>query len=219
VGRSGKSTGRACLATLALVASLAIPAAAQTTEPPAQSPGLEKAESQAQPAGTDSVRVRLDDLGFTTEETTGDAALQRLLDRRSGMLRKHQILGLVTAVPMAATLLTGGGASAEGNSTTKRNLHAALGMTTGALYITTASFAIFAPDPPGLKRSGPSRLHRALAFVHVPAMVLTPILGYEAKRQLDRGEDVHGIAKYHSVAATTAAVTYFAALATITINF
>ena len=58
---------------------------------------------------------------------------------------------------------------------------------------------------PGTPVRGPIRLHKALAWVHGPGMILTPILGAMALAQEQNGEKVHGIAKVHSA---VAAVTY-----------
>jgi hypothetical protein len=161
----------------------------------------------------------VEDLGFDRAQTTSDPVLQARLERRTRMLKTHQILGLATAVPLVASLATGEGATLESNSRSRRRLHAGLGVTTGVLYFTTASFAIFAPEGPSEKKSGATKIHRALAFLHFPAMVLTPILGYKAKRQVDRGEEVHGSAKYHQTAAGVAAGSFLAAMLVMTINF
>ncbi|MGH9773288.1 MAG: hypothetical protein ACRD4Q_16590, partial [Candidatus Acidiferrales bacterium] len=62
------------------------------------------------------------------------------------------------------------------------------------------------------------RLHKALAWIHGPGMILTPILGSIAFSQLSRGERVHGIARYHSVVAYTTAIAYGAALLSVSIK-
>lgn len=162
--------------------------------------------------------ITVDDLGFGDQVTKGDPQEQALLHRRSKMLKTHQILGLITAVPMAAALFTSGGA-AEGSSG-RRELHKNLGMATGALYFTTASFAIFAPEPKNEPPArGATRIHKALAFVHFPAMLTAGILGYQAYRQKDRGEEVHGAAKHHAAAAGVAAGSYAVAMTVMVINF
>ena len=63
------------------------------------------------------------------------------------------------------------------------------------MYFMTAYFAIRAPKIPGTKTRGPIRLHKALAWIHGPGMILTPILGAMAFAQKSRGEKVHGIAR------------------------
>lgn len=158
----------------------------------------------------------LTDLGFNAADTTANSALQAQLERRTSMLKTHQTLGLITLVPMAAAILT---STKAGDSHGWRNLHMAMGITTAAFYFTTASFAIFAPKPEGTKSHGLTKIHKTLAFIHFPAMIMTPILGYLAKRQEDRGEKLHGIAQYHNVAAYTLGISFAAAMAVMTFNF
>src|SRR5262245_53786133 len=105
-------------------------------------------------------KLSLDDLGFASSQTRSDEKLQALLHRRSGMLKTHQTLGLVTLVPLAATVALAGGAE---DSKASRNRHMIAGMTAAGFYLTTASFAIFAPEPPEEKPArGGIRLHKAL---------------------------------------------------------
>ena len=141
-------------------------------------------------SGADSGRgtgLSLDDLGFTPEETRSDPQFQKDLDKRSDTLKIHQTLGMVTAVPMVATYILG--LSVEDGGGSSRDLHAAFGIATGALYLTTASFAIFAPKPKGLKATGNSEIHRILAFVHFPLMIITPILGSQIHEGAGDSED------------------------------
>lgn len=146
-----------------------------------------------------------------------------MLDRRTRMLKIHQRLGIITTIPMAAALITGPMAKAKGRNgqtitePTQANLdfHAALGATTTALYFSTAYFAVFAPKVPGVKRRGAIRLHRALAFVHGPGMIATPILGAMAFKQEQAGEKVHGIASAHGAVAWATAIAYGAAIVSV----
>lgn len=161
--------------------------------------------------------LSLDDLGFKADELKADSDQQTLLHKRSHMLKTHQILGLVTAIPMAATLMTSSGAS-EGSGS-KRDLHRNLGITTGVLYFTTASFSLLAPEVEGKKASGATKIHKGLAWIHFPAMIIAPILGYQAYQQKDRGEDVHGMAKHHATVAGVGAAAYFLSMAVMVINF
>ena len=133
------------------------------------------------------------------------------------MLKIHQRLGLATAVPMLAGLLTGPSAK---NSSANRNLHVGLGTAAAAMYLATAYFAVRAPNIPGAgPKKGATRIHRALAFVHYPAMILTPIAGFAAKRQLERGQDAHSLGAQHATIATTAAVSFLLAMGVMVINF
>ena len=120
---------------------------------------------------------------------------------------------------MVATLITSGGAGERHGSATGRDVHAGLGLLTAGLYFTAASYAIRAPKVPGTTTRGPIRLHKTLAWIHGTGMVLTPILGMLAYRQISRGERVHGIASAHSVAAWTTAIAYGAAIVSVSFRF
>jgi Carboxypeptidase regulatory-like domain len=165
----------------------------------------------------------LADLGFGQQQTQADPKLQAMLDKHTEMLRIHQRLGLITVGPLAADLITGPMAKAKGKngetitepSNLNLDLHAALGGTTVALYASTAYFAIFAPRIPGEKKHGAIRMHEALAFIHGPGMVLTPILGAMAFQQEQDGEKVHGIASAHGAVAYTTAIAYGAAIVAV----
>ncbi len=164
----------------------------------------------------------LGSLGFPSSEVTGNPAEQALLNKRSHMLQIHQKLGLVTAGLMVATLLTSTGAKGHHGlpgSPGGRNLHMALGATTGLLYAATAYYAIRAPKVHGVETRGPIRLHKALAWVHGPGMIMTTILGIMAYEQLSNGERVHGLAKYHSTAAAITAASFGAAIMSVWIKF
>ena len=161
----------------------------------------------------------LGDLGFPTAETQGSAQDQARLDKRSHMLRTHQVLGLITTVPLAATLLTGGLAGGKSTNSTSRDLHATLGAVTAGMYITTAYYSIFAPKIAGTTTRGPIRLHKALAFIHGPGMILTPILGAMAFNQKNAGEKVHGIASAHGAVAAITGIAYGLAIVSVSFHF
>ena len=160
----------------------------------------------------------LEELGFTAQQTRGDVEAQARLDRRSHMLKIHQRLGLITLVPLIATIATSGNATGNGTHA-DRNLHGALGLVTAGLYVTAASYAIRAPSLSGTVTRGPIRLHKALAWIHGAGMILTPILGAMARSQLDRGEKVHGIAKAHGTVAAVTIGAYAAAIASVAVKF
>ena len=161
----------------------------------------------------------LGDLGFAPDQVKGSAQEQARLDKRSHMLKVHQRLGLITLAPLVATLVTSNGASGRRGTASGREWHAALGGLTAGLYITTASFAVFAPKVPGTTVRGPIRLHRALAWIHGPGMILTPILGALAYQQRNRGEKVHGAASLHSAAAVVTSAAYGLAILSVSIKF
>lgn len=192
-----------------------IPANKSSETPPANLPNAPSSPANSVPS--------LSDLGFTSSQTQGSAQEQALLNKRTHMLKVHQTLGLITVIPLAATLITGPQAKAKGKNgqtitePTSANLdfHIALGGLTTGLYWTTAYYAIFAPKIPEVKPRGAIRLHRDLEWVHGPGMILTPILGIMAYKQENAGEKVHGIASYHGTAAYVTAAAYGASIVAV----
>jgi len=162
-----------------------------------------------------SAGISLGELGFPPAETQGNAQEQARLDKRTHMLKIHQRLGLITTAPLLATVISGSFAGGKSTSSSTRDLHAALGSVTAGMYITTASYAIFAPKIPGTKTRGHIRLHKALAWVHGPGMILTPILGALAFQQKSNGERVHGIARAHGPVGYVTVGAYVAALLSV----
>jgi hypothetical protein len=169
---------------------------------------------------SDTSSLSLQDLGFSQNDTQSNPDFQKELETRSDMLHIHQILGLVTAVPLVTTyvlgLTTAGNVS---NGSTDTSLHATLGLTTTALYLTTASFAIFAPKPEGLKPSGATQVHETLVWIHAPLMILTPILGDMVNDRVQNHQPLGALGTIHGIAATTLVVSYLASIAVETINF
>ena len=199
-----------------------------TAQPPSNTPPAQQAPQSAplpnapSPASP-STEPSLSDLGFTAQQTQADPKLQATLEKRTEMLKIHQKLGLITAAPMMAALITGPMAKAKGKngqpiqepSQANLDFHAALGGTTAALYFTTAYFAIRAPHVPGTHKHGGIRVHEALAFIHGPGMILTPILGIMAYQQESAGEKVHGIASAHGPVAVVTAAAYGASIVAV----
>ena len=164
----------------------------------------------------------LEDLGFSPTQALGNPELQARLDKRTHMLKIHQELGLITTAPLAASIITSLNAKTKrgsAGSATGRNVHTVLGLVTTDMYFTTAYFAIRAPRVPGTTTRGPIRVHKALAWVHGTGMILTPILGGIAYAQQSRGEKVHGIAKYHSVAGVVTGAAYGATIISVSFKF
>jgi len=202
-------------------------AAAQTTDltvsPAPSTANLPNAPPQQQNPQQNPASPSLSDLGFTPQETQANTRLQSTLARRTEMLKIHQRLGIITTIPMAAAVFTGPMAKAKGKNgqiikePTDANLdfHAAVGGLTTALYFTTASYAIFAPRIPNNPKHGGIRWHEALAWVHGPGMVLTPVLGYMAYKQENSGEKPHGIAAQHGTVAYVTAIAYGTAIVAV----
>lgn len=192
---------------------------AATAQNPATGSSVKDQPGQTKPDNS----LSLGDLGFTAAQTQGSAQQQALLNKRTHMLKVHQTLGLITAVPMLATLITGPQAKAMGKNgqpitePTSANLdvHIALGGLTTGLYFSTAYYAMRAPKISGVKPKGAIRLHRDLEWVHGPGMILTPILGIMAYKQENAGEKVHGIASAHAPVAYVTTVAYCTAIVAV----
>jgi hypothetical protein len=163
--------------------------------------------------------LSLTDLGFSPQQLTGSPEDQARLDRRSHMLKIHQRLGLFTTVPLAATVVAGLFAGGRQVSRPGRTVHAALGTVTAGMYWTSASFAIFAPKVKGTKSSGPTRVHKMLAWVHGTGMVLTPLLGAIAYHQRSQGQRVHGIANDHGAVGIVTLGAYVAAMLSVSVKW
>jgi hypothetical protein len=158
-------------------------------------------------------------LGFSPEETEANARQQALLDKRTHMLKIHQRMGLITTIPLVATVVTSMNAGGKNTSSTSRDLHVALGSLTGDLYGITSYYAIRAPRVPGTETRGQIRLHKTLAWIHGPGMILTPILGAMAFNEKNNGQKVHGIASAHGPVAIVTAGAFGAALLSVSVKF
>lgn len=163
--------------------------------------------------------LSLQDLGFSAGQTQGSAQDQARLDKRSHMLKIHQRLGLIATIPIVATVFTGTQAGGRSTSSADRWAHMALGSAAGDLYFMSAYYAIRAPRIPGTETRGPIRLHKILAWIHGPGMIMTPILGAIAFDQKSKGERVHGIASAHGAVAAITAISYGAAILSVTLKF
>jgi len=163
--------------------------------------------------------LSLTDLGFSSAQSQGSAADQARLDKRSHMLKIHQRLGLIDVAPLLATVILGPGASGKSTSSADRYAHLALGSVTGDLYFMSAYYAIRAPRIQGTQTRGPIRVHKALAWIHGPGMILTPILGAIAFDQKSRGEKVHGIASAHGAVAIVTAAAYGASILSVSFKW
>jgi len=182
-------------------------------QPQAPSSNLPNAPSSSKTAPS------IQDLGFPADQTQGNSKEQALLDKRTHMLKIHQRLGLITTIPLIATVVTSVGAGGRSTSNTDRTVHMILGAAASDLYLTTAYFAIRAPRVPGTKARGPIRVHKALAWIHGPGMILTPILGAMAYSQESKGQKVHGIAAAHGPVAIVTAGAFGAALLSVSLKF
>ena len=161
----------------------------------------------------------LEDLGFPATQTQGNTKQQALLDKRTHMLKIHQRMGLITTIPLLAAIFSSPGAGGKSTSSTGRYVHLGLGAAAGDLYGITAYYAIRAPRIPGTETRGPIRVHKALAWIHGPGMILTPILGAIAYDQKSKGERIHGLASAHLPVAIVTAGAFGAALMSVSFKF
>jgi hypothetical protein len=200
-----------------LVLEVVPPPEAPAPTTPAPTETLPNAPSSTSP----SIKTEpsLEDLGFSKSETQSNAAQQALLDKRTHMLKIHQRMGLITTIPLVATVILGPGAGGKSEGTATRDLHVALGSLTGDLYGITAWYAIRAPRIKGTEKRGPIRFHEAMAWIHGPGMILTPILGAMAFEQKNNGQKVHGIAQAHGPVAIVTAGAFGAALISVSLKF
>ena len=133
-------------------------------------------------------KLDLKDLGFSQETLKPDEGKTALMNTRATKLKAHQILGIATWVLMAATVL-----SAPDHHRIS-DTHKYLGIATGIAYFTTAYLSLSAPDRMANTEKGTNvKVHEALAWVHFPLMILTPISGIIADNQIRNGQSVHGL--------------------------
>lgn len=156
--------------------------------------------------------ISMKDLEFKDSETKVDSKSMGLIEARQGKLQTHQKLGMATMALMLATMLT----SDEAKSS---DVHKYLGMATGAMYWTTAYYSLSAPDVEGTKDSGSSKIHKSLAWIHVPLMAVVPVLGYLRKEDLNHHRKSSGIVKSHESLASVAFLSFMAAGLTMYFDF
>lgn len=178
---------------------------------PSQTQNTDQTQKESAPS--------LGDLGFSKAEEQGNARQQALLDKRTHMLKIHQRMGLITTIPMIASVVTSLNAGGRSEGSATRDLHVALGALTGDLYGITAYYAIRAPKIEGTETRGPIKFHKIMAWIHGPGMIATPILGAIAFSQKNNGERVHGIAQAHGPVAIVTAGAFGAALLSVSLKF
>ena len=126
---------------------------------------------------------------------------------REKMLKTHQILGYVTFAGMIAQGIIGG--KLYNGDYSLYETHKTLGKVVSATYFTGAGLSIFSPPPLiSRKKEGLNniKVHKILANIHVPAMIMTNVLSDENKKE-------------HRAAAYTAFASYTLAMVSIIIDF
>ena len=185
----------------------------------AELPSAPTAQEMPQAPSSKPTEPSLEDLGFSKAEQQGNVAQQALLDKRTRMLKIHQRMGLITTIPMIASVVTSFNAGGRSEGSASRDLHVALGALTGDLYGITAYYAIRAPRIKGTETRGPIRFHKIMAWIHGPGMIATPILGAMAFSQKNNGEKLHGAAQAHGPVAIVTAGAFGAALLSVSLKF
>ncbi|MCE3013430.1 MAG: hypothetical protein LW878_10235 [Proteobacteria bacterium] len=156
--------------------------------------------------------LQLSDLGIdaTPLDQSPTAGISQVeLKERHSMLKTHELLGLTTLGVMTAALFSGG----------NNNAHMYLGISSGLLYYTTAYYSLSAPKPAGVKERGNIVWHKRLAWIHFPAMVLAPVLGYLYKKNQDDGKESSSLVKQHQTIAGIGYGAFALSAALMTIEF
>ena len=126
---------------------------------------------------------------------------------REKMLNVHQILGYITFAGMIAQGILGG--KVYNGDYSYYDTHKTVGKIVTATYFTGAGLSLFAP-PPLVSREKEGinniKIHKILANIHVPAMIMTNVLSDEDK-------------KAHRASAYTAFASYSFAMLSIILDF
>ena len=132
---------------------------------------------------------------------------------REKMLKAHQIIGYITFAGMIYQGILGG--KLYNGDYSVYNTHKTLGKIVSASYFTGAGLSLFTPPPlVSREREGLNniKLHKILANVHVPAMIVTNI--YADKQHGNRSHK-----EIHKASAYTAVASYTLAMFTIIFDF
>ena len=132
---------------------------------------------------------------------------------REKMLKAHQIIGYITFAGMIYQGILGG--KLYNGDYSVYDTHKKLGNIVTASYFTGAALSLFSPPPlVNRKKEGLNniRLHKILANVHVPAMVITNIYA-------DKQYEKKSYKEIHKVSAYTAVASYTLAMVTIIFDF
>ena len=133
---------------------------------------------------------------------------------REKMLKAHQIIGYITFAGMIYQGILGGKMYYSGDYSVYRT-HKTLGKIVTASYFTGAGLSLFTPPPlVSSERKGINniRLHKILANVHIPAMIVTNIYS-------DKQHDDDKYREIHKISAYTAVASYSFAMISIMLNF
>jgi hypothetical protein len=138
------------------------------------------------------------------------------LSLRRTMLVAHQTSGFVTLGLMLTTVYYGQRVINDGDRTLSlRRTHIGFADATIATYSLTALLSLLSP-PPVIRRDEMSSLsyHRALAWVHVTGIIITPIIAALAKH---RGANDISILHIHQVSGYITTTAFAASMIVITL--
>ena len=125
---------------------------------------------------------------------------------REKMLKAHQIIGYVTFAGMIYQGILGG--KMYNGDYSVYDTHKTLGKIVTASYFTGAGLSLFTP-PPLVSREKEGlnniRLHKILANLHLPAMIVTNIYSNK-QHEADKYREIHKTAAYTAVASYTLAM-------------
>jgi hypothetical protein len=149
--------------------------------------------------------LSLFDLRIPESEYTKD-----MQEVREHKLKMHHHLAGLTLGLAAASALTAiiakhnvdkdraaRGGSYAASDADNFNLHIMTAGLTLASYFTTAYFSISAPKADTMEDTNSVTWHKRLAFVHMPAMIIGPLLGLKAYDDYKKGKNPSGVAKLH----------------------
>lgn len=132
---------------------------------------------------------------------------------REKMLKAHQVIGYITFAGMIYQGILGG--KLYNGDYTVYDTHKKLGKIVTASYFTGAALSLFSPPPlVNRKKEGLNniRLHKILANIHVPAMIVTNIYA-------DKQYEKKSYKEIHKVSAYTAFASFSLAMVTIIFDF
>ena len=125
---------------------------------------------------------------------------------REKMLKAHQIIGYITFAGMIYQGILGG--KLYNGDYSVYDQHKTLGKVVTASYFTGAGLSLFTP-PPLVSREKEGlnniRLHKILANLHLPAMIVTNIYS-DKQHEADKYREIHKNAAYTAVASYTLAM-------------
>ena len=152
--------------------------------------------------GVTKKKLTLKDISiyYDRNKVTSEAS-KALIDERSRKLSLHQTMGHITAGLMVASFLTAIMAKNKQDKSDRKNnknpysMHRSLSYLTAASYYYTGYLSLTAPKRRDFKDEHKRKIHKHLAYIHIPMMILTPILGTIAYNQQKNNGTIHGIGK------------------------